>query len=292
MNTLTRPHTVGTRWSRLRQSPIRQFFLALLFVGAPFILANAVTKLLLVAPQWQHVRNPFKTAVLVAAYCMFVKFVERRPVVEFGPRGAAKELGHGFAFGTLVIAGVVALLAVMGWYHVDGIASMAGMVKMLNLHLFVAVLEEVLFRGVLLRLLEKMFGSWWALALSALLFSGTHLANPSANALTLTCLAMFSVCLSLSFLATRRLWLCIGLHWAWNFAQGGLFSLPVSGLSLWPGLLAASIDGPAWATGGAFGLEASAITLMLTAGLSAYLLSLVIQRNHVQAPMWAKRQAG
>jgi hypothetical protein len=86
--------------------------------------------------------------------------------------------------------------------------------------------------------------------------------------------------------------LCIGLHWAWNFAQGGLFSLPVSGLSLWPGLLAAGAHGPAWATGGAFGLEASAITLLLTVGLSAYLLSLAIRRKHVQAPMWAKRQAG
>jgi hypothetical protein len=269
-------------WSRLRQSPVAQFFLAFLFIGLPFLLANIVSKLLLVAPLWKEARNPFKTAVLLAAYCLFVRVVERRPVFEFGLRGALKELGLGFALGAVLIATVVALLALMGWYRFDGVASVSGMFRMLYLHAFVAVLEEVLFRGIVFRLLEKILGSWWALALSTLLFGAAHLANPGASALTLSCLGVFSVAVSLAFLATRRLWLCIGLHWAWNFAQGGLFSLPVSGLSLWPGLLAAGTSGPAWATGAGFGLEASALTLALTGLLCAWLARVAKKRDYVR----------
>lgn len=271
----------------MTHSPIAQFFWALLWIGIPFVLANVVTKLLLDAPELKDLRNPFKAAVLIAAYWVFVQTVERRPVFELSRAGALRELTAGWLWSTGLIGLVVATLAVLGYYQVSGWSSGHGMLQMLQLHLLVAVLEEVLFRGVLFRLLEKILGTWLALILSTVLFGLAHLANPGASAMTLSCLGVLSVCLTLAFLVTRRLWLCIGMHWAWNFVQGGIFSLPVSGTQVWPGALAASAQGPAWATGGAFGLEASAFTLVLTIALCGLFAHLARVRQHWVRPMWA-----
>jgi hypothetical protein len=73
--------------------------------------------------------------------------------------------------------------------------------------------------------------------------------------------------LALAFVATRKLWLPIGLHIAWNFTQGGLFGLPVSGIST-PGLLGSHLSGPAVFSGGAFGVEGSLITVLASLAVS------------------------
>ena len=269
-----------SRWTRTTQSPTGRFVLGLLLIGIPFVLANAVTKLFMVAPELKDFRNPLKAAVLVVAYCCFVLWVERRSVFEFSLTGSVKELATGFGWSSALVGTVVAVLALMGCYHVNGWSSGYGMLQMLQLHLFVAVLEEVLFRGILFRLLENIVGTWVALVLSTLLFGLAHLGNPGANGVTLGCLVILSIGLTLAYLVTRRLWMCIGMHWAWNFVQGGIFSLPVSGTNVWPGVLAAKAEGPAWATGGAFGIEASVITLVLIAALSLFFLRVAQQRQH------------
>lgn len=269
-----------TRWIRATQSPTGLFFLGIFCIGTPFVLANAVTKLFMTAPELKDFRNPLKTTALVAAYCLFVLWVERRKVFEFSLKNSGKELAAGFGWSTALVGLVVAWLALMGYYQVSGWSSSYGMVQMLQLHLFVAVLEEVLFRGVLFRLLENIVGTWLALVLSTLLFGMAHLGNPGANWITLSCLGVLSVGLTLAYLVTRRLWMCIGMHWAWNFVQGGIFSLPVSGTNVWPGVLTAKAEGPEWATGGAFGIEASVITLALITALSIFFLRIAKQRQH------------
>lgn len=231
------------------------------------------------APELKDFRNPLKTLVLVAAYCAFVLWVERRPVMEFSLKGSIKELASGFAWSSGLVTLVVVYLSFMSYLHVSGWNSGVGMLQMLQLHLFVAILEEVLFRGILFRLLEKIVGTWVALALSTLLFGLAHMANPGASWVTLSCLGILSICLTLAYLVTRRLWMCIGMHWAWNFVQGGVFSMPVSGTIVWPGALAVSVDGPDWATGGAFGIEASIIALILLSTLSAGFMRVVLQRQ-------------
>jgi len=255
--------------------------LALVFIGLPFVAANALGKVWLSGTEWSDARNVLKTAALLSAYWGFVRWVERRDVFEFSHVGAARELTLGCALGAALISVAVLLLAGAGWYQVDSLASLGGAMRLLQLHAFVAVLEEVLFRGVLFRLIEKQVGSWWSLTLSTGLFGLAHLANPGANAFTLGGLCVLALCLGLAFLATRRLWLCIGLHWSWNFAQGGLFGLPISGLVVGPGLLSGRTVGPEWATGGAFGLEASAVTLVCTAGVCLFLARVALRRGHV-----------
>jgi len=277
---VTSPTCSASRWTRVTQSPTGLFFLGILFIGVPFVLANAVSKLFMVAPELKDFRNPLKTAVLIAAYCCFVLWVERRSVFEFSFKGSVKELSAGFAWSSALVGAVVAILGLLGCFQVTGWSSGYGMLQMLQLHLFVAVLEELLFRGVLFRLLENIVGTWVALVLSTLLFGLAHLGNPGANWITLGCLGVLSVSLTLAYLVTRRLWMCIGMHWAWNFVQGGIFSLPVSGTQVWPGVLATETYGADWLTGGAFGIEASVLTLLFLTALSGFFLRVAQQRQH------------
>jgi hypothetical protein len=63
------------------------------------------------------------------------------------------------------------------------------------------------------------------------------------------------VMLGAAYLVTRRLWLAIGIHGAWNFTQAGIFSVPTSGIAM-NGVFVGALGGPAWLSGGAFGAEA------------------------------------
>jgi hypothetical protein len=69
--------------------------------------------------------------------------------------------------------------------------------------------------------------------------------------------------LGAAYLLTRRLWLAMGIHSGWNFTQGWIFSVPVSGGKAPEGLLLTTRHGPEWLTGGAFGLEASAVAMVV-----------------------------
>jgi len=81
----------------------------------------------------------------------------------------------------------------------------------------------------------------------------------------------------------------MGLHAAWNFTQGEVFDIPVSGLDQ-HGLVAAKIAGPALLTGGSFGLEASLLTLIVATGAGAGILWLAIRRGELVEPRWVRRR--
>jgi len=205
----------------------------------------------------------------------------------------------------------VAVLALAGNYHVDGRAQGFGALRVLAMPLVAAVgagvIEELALRGLVFRLVEEALGTWWSLALSALLFGALHLGNPHATLASAAAIAFEAgILLAAAYLVTRRLWLPMGIHAAWNFVQGGVFGIPVSGgESL--GWLHSRLTGPAWLSGGGFGAEATvaAFAACLCAGLvllrRAYKDGRFIPaRRHraqpaqaqVQAKVQAKAQAG
>jgi uncharacterized protein len=91
-------------------------------------------------------------------------------------------------------------------------------------------------------------------------------------------------------LLTRRLWLCVGIHFAWNFTQGGVFSAAVSGGKT-TGLLQGQMVGPAWLTGGAFGAEASLVALVVCAVAGLLLVIAAKRSGHVIQPFWSARNS-
>ena len=136
--------------------------------------------------------------------------------------------------------------------------------------LLAAAGEEALFRGYPLQTMARARLAWVAIILTSLVFSWGHLGNPNVSpAFTFINTAIAGVWLAVAYLRTRNLWFPLGIHWAWNWTMGAVLGLPVSGIErLTPApLMRAADQGPAWLTGGAYGLEGGAactIALLLS----------------------------
>jgi CAAX protease family protein len=221
----------------------------------------------------------FATAVVtLLVYAWIVRRTEQRAPVEVAPAGAAGPLFRGMLIGFALFTAVIANLALLGDYRVDGWGSLAGAIALLGFMAAAAVTEEVLFRGVLFRVVEGWLGTWWALALTGTLFGASHLLNPHASLWGALAIAVEAGgMLAAAYAATRTLWLPIGLHFAWNFAEGGLFGTDVSGTNQPQGLLHGVMSGSSWLTGGDFGPEGSLYSVL--AGVIVTTVFLIIARR-------------
>jgi len=231
-------------------------------------------------------------AVILAvdlAYRGYVRLVERRPADELGPRGAFAELGWGAALGVALIAATIGTLWEVGDYQVQSLNAWTAPAGVLALAIQSGYIEEIVARGILFRITEEALGTWLALALSAALFGFAHAGNPDATFVSSAMIGLEAgVLLGIGFVLTRRLWFVIGLHAAWNFSEGGLFGVPVSGFKF-EGLLRGELSGSPALTGGAFGPEASVVALAVCGFTAVVLAIIAVRRGHVKRPFWAWR---
>lgn len=132
------------------------------------------------------------------------------------------------------------------------------------LFIFAALAEEAMFRGYLLQTLSRSKLAWLGVLITLVLFALVHLQNPNVvPGYTFANTALAGVWLALAYLRTRSLWLPLGVHWAWNWALGSLFGLPVSGMTLVAHPILKGKDfGPAWLTGGSYGIEGGAACMV------------------------------
>jgi membrane protease YdiL (CAAX protease family) len=231
------------------------------------------------------------TLVVVSAYSGYVRLVEKRSVAELSGPHAVRELGAGMLLGALLLSVTIAVLAALGVYRVTGSNGWLAMLATVPGFILAAVLEEVVMRGVVFRILEQSLGSWLALALSALIFGALHLLNPGTTLLNAGAIMLEAgILLAAAYMLTRRLWLCMGIHFAWNFTQGGIFSAAVSGGAT-RGLLQAKLIGAEWLSGGAFGVEASAVALLVCTSAAVLLLIAAGRKGNVLRPCWSAQPA-
>ena len=283
------PATLPTWRRRVLDSAAGNWIAALLFVGVPFIAVNIATKLLMPEPELRDGRNVMKVLVLIAAYWAYVRWWERRPVREFSLAGALPESLTGLLLGGLLFSAVVAVLAVLGAYSLETVGSLADLgaavANMLPKIVAGALIEEFIFRLIALRLLERSFGTAWALVISSLLFGLAHLGNAGASPLIGIMLGVeLGLLLGAAYLLTRRIWLCTATHLAWNFVQGVVFSIAVSGQT-GDGWLRGTLTGPDWLTGGVFGAEGSAVSFVLCLMATGALLTLAHRRGRFAKPI-------
>jgi hypothetical protein len=159
-----------------------------------------------------------------------------------------------------------------GGYDVSGWNGVMAAAPALSLSLGSAFAEEILVRGVIFRITEEGLGTWPAIAISSALFGLAHAKNPNASAVSVVAISLEAgVLLAAAFILTRRLWLAIGVHAAWNFVQGGVFGVAVSGHAL-GGFLSARLSGPDILSGGEFGAETSIFAVIYCLAAAAFLL--------------------
>ncbi|MBB4612477.1 CPBP family intramembrane glutamic endopeptidase [Novosphingobium taihuense] len=218
------------------------------------------------------------------------RWIERRANDELPMPLLLRELPLGLLIGAGLFTLMTGIVALMGGLAVERVNGMGALWAMLAMAVTSGTIEEILFRGILLRHIEAMLGTWAALAITSALFGLAHLANPGASLFAAFAIAMEAgILLSAAYLWKRRLWIPIGIHAAWNFTQGWIFSVPVSGSKAPEGLLVTTRNGPDWLTGGAFGLEASVIAMLVATAAGLVLLVRVVRQGGIRPPMWVKR---
>jgi membrane protease YdiL (CAAX protease family) len=244
-------------------------------------LSFALTEALL--PKETRVAWPNAVAALACAlgYWAYVKRVERRDVTELSGSGALAEWARGAALGVLLGLLTLAPLWGLGVYSIEGFEDGFPLVKQIPEMLLVSVFEELLIRCVVFRIAEQAWGSRRALALSTLLFVAAHLPG-GISLMGVLVTATASVAFTAAYQLSRRLWLPMGMHFAWNYLFTAVFSVPVSGHEA-KGWLHGSMNGPDWLSGGAYGVEASAAALLVWTVASMLLL----RRAHMRAKLVA-----
>jgi uncharacterized protein len=242
-------------------------------------------------PAFQDVAYYSKVLFVIPVLLLGARFFEKRSYAEvgFAPRHVWQNILFGMGISATVMGLTTLILALAGWYHVQSIQAgisdtVVTLLSGLLLYCAIAVQEEVIFRGILFRLLERGLGSWVALAISALTFGWFHIANPGASWVSSLAVALEAgITLAAAYMLTRNLWLCIGLHWGWNFFEGTVFGFNVSGNSS-PVLVQSYTTGPSLWTGGEFGPEAGLITVALSCVLFSILLYLAAKRGRICTP--------
>ena len=265
--------------------PAKQALLRLVVALAAIVGAVQLVRLLLL-PAIQSVFHPgdAMTSVLrrtgiflfaILAYWAYVRLVEKRRASEL--RIAPLPIALGALSGSLLIALALLLMFALGAYDVhayrglqDGLLGVAGVIVV------AAVLEEVIYRCILFRILEGAIGTSWALWLQSLVFALMHIANiedrASTQELVTTVVAgtLIGAFWTLVFVHTRNLWAVAANHAAWNYTII-LAGVPLSGIEGWRSLspLATTCRdpacGPTWLTGGVFGPEDSLVTTAMVA---------------------------
>ncbi|WP_229401688.1 CPBP family intramembrane glutamic endopeptidase [Micromonospora okii] len=234
--------------------------------------------------------NPWLSLVLgmatavaaVAVYGWVVRRTERREVTEVARAGAAGRIARGALIGYGMFAAVIVTIAVLGGYHLDGLGSVTGAVGLFGFMAAAAATEELIFRGVLFRVIEERVGTFIALLLTGVVFGLLHLVNPDATLWGATAIAIEAgFMLAACYAAFRNLWVPIGLHFGWNFAAGGIFSVAVSGNGESTGLLDATTSGPALLSGGDFGPEGSLFAVAAGVALTVVFLWLAHRRGNL-----------
>jgi membrane protease YdiL (CAAX protease family) len=250
---------------KFMQLPLTRLIAGFLLVFIPVAVGQTFIMSLPISKAWRSILVvSFTLPVAYVAYYVLVHFIERREMTELSLSGAVGELAQGIGIGFLLFCTIMVILALVGSYKVLGTNSLSVLLLPLIFAVSSAVFEEILFRGVLFRIIERSLGSWIALAISAAFWGGLHLMNENATVTgAIAIMLQAGLSMGAAFMLTRRLWLPIGIHFAVNFTQSGVFGSAVSGNEAAQGLVRSALTGPDWLTGGAFGVEGSFVTIVI-----------------------------
>ncbi|MEQ1808985.1 MAG: CPBP family intramembrane glutamic endopeptidase [Terricaulis sp.] len=218
---------------------------------------------------------------MLGAYALAVHFVERRPAEELALGRLLPDLAGGLALGGLLIALIIGVLWSAGWVTIESVPA-THIAESIKQSIQSGVIEEVVMRLILFRLLWRAAGVLPALLLTGALFGALHLTNPEATIFAGLCLLAGEGIGAGLYMLTGRIWASVGMHAGWNFAQGWLFGSAVSGLDFFAGgpLQTRPVEGFSdMLSGGEFGPEASLAALAVSLAASMICLGLAWKKG-------------
>lgn len=232
-------------------------------------------------------------AALLVTYAYWVKAVENRRITELDKSNLVRNALLGLLLGFSLQSTVMLVMYLTNCYTIHSVNSPLVMLPACMVALTSAVIEEVLCRGILFRILDERLGSRAALVGSALLFGLLHIANPFSSVWTALVIAVEAgLLLGAAYVYSQSVWLPVFLHFAWNFTEAGVYGANLSGHYLGKSLLTSAIHGPNLLTGGSFGPENSLQALLVCLTASVVLWRTATKQGTVKAPKPIAKKGG
>jgi len=280
-------------FGRIRNFPLSRILIALAFL-VPVLAINAAIVFLVI----ENLPEPWAGWVDIGRYSVtffallyvwrrYCAIIEKRDAYELSARGSIPEFVLGVLIALSIVGTTVLALYLSGIYSIDHTNGIQVLVWSFGVYMSGSLMQELIARLIIFRLTEEWLGTWVAVAISAVVFGVAHAANPNQTAMSTLTLVITSFVFIGPFLLTRRVWMVLGVHFGWNFVQTGIFGMANSGIPI-PGWITPSIDGPVWLTGGAVGIENSALTVGLALLVSVILFIAVRKRGQVMKPRWMR----
>ena len=222
-------------------------------------------------PDWITIITLLLEAGLIAVFILYCRIFEKRKAVSMGFRkkGFIIEYGKGIAIGAFMFLVAYAIMVLTGSVTFQSVSS--GNFSILYFAAFFAgyliqgMAEEVICRGYLMVSLSRRYSISYSIILSAAFFAALHGMNAGVGFLAFLNLFLFGIFMGLLVVRCENIWIVGAVHSIWNFVQGNILGIQVSGLRQQPSLFTSElVSDRQWMNGGAFGAEGGfAVTLVL-----------------------------
>jgi len=225
-------------------------------------------------PEWIMIVMLFAEILLTLIVMLYCKVFERRKLSTLGfiKKGMVKQYIGGLAAGAAAFSAVYFICVITGSVKCYGISQNIMPLYIIGYflgYLLQGMAEEVLCRGYLMVSLSRRYHVTLAIAASSLFFAFLHSGNSGLSLLAYINLFLFGVLASLLFLHFGNIWIAGAFHSIWNFAQGNIYGVQVSGMKVSNSILSTSYtDGMEIINGGSFGMEGGlAVSFIFIAGI-------------------------
>jgi len=208
--------------------------------------------------------------------------IERRPVGDYGLplRGMfGKQFWEGVAIGFVSLSFLLVLLRAFGGFYFGSIALAPKEALFWAAawglgFLMVGFFEEYVFRGYVQFTLSTAIGFWPTAVLLSFLFAWAHHSNDGETLLGLIDVFLAGLVLCAMLIRTGNLWLAVGFHFAWDWAESYFYGVADSGLPATGALFHPSVptNRPGWLTGGTVGPEGSIFSCITELLLIVFIL--------------------
>lgn len=211
--------------------------------------------------------------VLLLGYYYLFRLYDNRKITELSLKYLPKDMFGGFALGFLTISLSVSILYFLDYYQFYAITTDHYSIRLFGLLVVAALIEDLFFRGIIIREFENWLGTNITLVIG-MLFETDHLFNPNANLFSVFFILVWGFTMSMLYVYSKRIWLPFFFHVGWNFAQP-FYGSHLTGLDDMGSIIQSEFIGPELFTGGAVGVEGSIFTtvFLLLTGIILYVLA-------------------